>query len=145
MWESCKGSDIVQLTLDKSTWVTKIEIFLTHTYLLKGEQHSDWKFCNCPLTFYHIFLERSDTLPARNLLLNARPIRTPVKDISFFILRSLESLRWSYAIGWRPSSYVVPRATSFVRGVLASPSQQLPQQSLPNLVLSICMVRRQEL
>ena len=145
MWESCKDSDLVHLTLDKSLWVTKIEIFLTHTYLLKGEQHSDWKFCNCPLTFYHIFLERSDALPARNLLLNARPIRTPFKDISFFILRSLESLRWSYAIGWFPSSCVVPRATSFVRRVLASPSQQLPQQSWPNLVFSICMVRRQEL
>ena len=42
----------------------------THSYLLKGEQQPECIFCDCPLNLHHIFLERSDTLPARNLLLN---------------------------------------------------------------------------
>ena len=43
---------------------------LTNTYFLKGEQQPEGMFCDCPLTLHHIFLECSDTLPARNLLLN---------------------------------------------------------------------------
>ena len=43
---------------------------LTHRYLLKGEQQPECIFCDCLLTLDYIFLERSDTLPARNLLLN---------------------------------------------------------------------------
>ena len=43
---------------------------LTHTYLLKGEQQPECIFCDCPLTWHHIFLDCSDTLTASNLLLN---------------------------------------------------------------------------
>ena len=43
---------------------------LTHSYLIKGEQQPVCIFCDCPLTLHHIFLECSDTLPARNLLLH---------------------------------------------------------------------------
>ena len=39
-------------------------------YLLKGEQQRECIFCECPLTLHYIFLECSDTLLARNLLLN---------------------------------------------------------------------------
>ena len=43
---------------------------LTHTYLLKGDQQPECIFCDCLLILHHIFLEFSDTLPARSLLLN---------------------------------------------------------------------------
>ena len=43
---------------------------LTHIYLLKGEQQPECIFNDCPLTSHHIFLKCSDTLPARNLLLD---------------------------------------------------------------------------
>ena len=42
---------------------------LPHKYLLKGEQQPECIFCDCHLILHHIFLECSDTLPARNLLL----------------------------------------------------------------------------
>ena len=51
------------------------------------------------------------------------------------LFRSPETLRWSIAMGWRTSWYVVFR-------VITSSSQELLHQSLPNLVFSICRVRR---
>ena len=42
---------------------------LTHIHVLKKEQPK-CIFCDCPSTLHHIFLECSDTLPARNLHLN---------------------------------------------------------------------------
>ena len=47
---------------------------LTHTYFLKGEQQLECIFCDCPLTYHHIFLESADTLPTT----------TKVKDFHTF-------------------------------------------------------------
>ena len=57
---------------------------LTHTYLLKGEQQPECIFCDCSLTLRPIFLERSDTLPARNLLLyNAQTVQDLFAKVNF--------------------------------------------------------------
>ena len=39
-----------------------------HSKLLQGEWQPECIFCNCLLTIQHIFIECSDTFPARNLL-----------------------------------------------------------------------------
>ena len=64
---------------------------LTHAYYLKSEQLSEFIFCDCPLTFHHIFGECSETLPARNLLLyNVKTMqdlftRVNISDIMQFL------------------------------------------------------------
>ena len=49
-------------------FVSVIQCQIIHTC----EQQTESIFCDCPLTLDHIFLECSDTLPARNLLSNVR-------------------------------------------------------------------------
>ena len=51
------------------------------------------------------------------------------------LFRSPETLSWSIDMTWRTSWY-------FVFRVITSSSQELLHQSLPNLVFSICRVRR---
>ena len=57
----------------KNQFISRIRIGhskLTNTRLLNDEQQPECIFCDFPLTLHHIFLECSDTLPARNVLLN---------------------------------------------------------------------------
>ena len=63
------------------------------------------------------------------------------------VFRSLESLRWPYAMGWSQSSCVcdVRRPSFVVRSPLTSSPQKQVNQSEPNLVWSIWRVRRQEI
>ena len=102
---------------------------LSFRYLLKSKRQTECIFCDCPLTLHHIFLECSDTLPARNLLLNnvqtMRNLFTKVNisDILQFLWDFLQqnlkkftllhflnfflsfmSVRWD--VKWRPMSRI---------------------------------------
>ena len=65
----------------------------------------------------------------------------------FVVFRSLESLRWRFAMGWSPSSCVcdVRRPSFVVRSPLTSSPQKQVDQSELNLVWSICWERRKKL
>ena len=54
----------------RNNYKSYLYMCFSYTPFKKDEQQSECIFCDCPLIWHHIFLDCSDTLPARNLLLN---------------------------------------------------------------------------
>ena len=110
--------------VSKAYWVYELFDNPSYCYVYKDKREKRDLHCLALLIYMYVADNIDKPFPSCHFI--------PEK-----IFRPPESLRWPIARGWLPASSVVH--------YLTSSSQELLGQSLPNLVCSICRMKRQEI